>query len=104
VVATVLAVTSIVAIVRLNSRLHAARNRIVLTITLAVYAIQLGYGVTLISSPHNNGPVANLAYVLFATLLVSLPRAWSLLRGTHLRQPADADSTAERSGEQGATA
>jgi hypothetical protein len=82
--------------------LHAARNGTVLVITLVVYAIQLSYGITLISSPHSSGRLADLAYVLFATLLVSLQRAWSLLRGAHLRQAADADGAAERPGEQGA--
>jgi hypothetical protein len=103
VVATVLAVISLLTIVRLQSRLHAARNGIVLVITLVVYAIQLSYGITLINSPHSSGRLADLAYVLFATLLVSLQRAWSLLRGAHLRNAASGGSTAERSGEQGAT-
>jgi hypothetical protein len=49
------------------------------------------------------GRLADLAYVLFATLLVSLQRAWSLLRGTHLRKAADAGGAADRPGEQGAT-
>src|SRR5215469_4218122 len=69
VVATVLAVISIVTILRLHARLYAARNWIMLVITLVVYAIQLSYGITLINSPHNNGRLADLAYVLFATLL-----------------------------------
>jgi hypothetical protein len=46
----------------------------VLVITVVVYAIQLSYGITLISSPHSSGRLADLAYVLFATLLVSLQR------------------------------
>jgi hypothetical protein len=102
VAATVLAVLSIVTILRLHSRLHAARNWTVLVITLMVYAIQLSYGITLIISPHGSGRLADLAYVLFATLLVSLQRAWALLRGTDLRQAADASATAGPSGEQGA--
>jgi len=74
----------------------------VLVITVVVYAIQLSYGITLISSPHSSGRLADLAYVLFATLLVSLQRAWALLRGTDIRQAADAGATAGPSGEQGA--
>jgi hypothetical protein len=102
VAATVLAVLSIVTILRLHSRLHAARNLTVLVITMVVYAIQLSYGITLIISPHSSGRLADLAYVLFATLLVSLQRAWALLRGTELRQAAGASATAGPSGEQGA--
>ena len=74
-----------------------------LVITLAVYAIQLSYGITLISSPHSSARLPDLAYVLFATLLVSLQRAWALVRGTQLRDAADAGARAEPSGEQGAT-
>jgi hypothetical protein len=100
--ATVLAVLSIVTILRLHSRLHAARNLPVLVITVVVDAIQLSYGITLIISPRSSGRLADLAYVLLATLLVSLQRAWALLRGTDLRQAADASATAGPSGEQGA--
>ena len=100
IVATVMAVSSIITIVRLNSRLRAARSGIVLVITLIVYVIQLSYGITLISSPHGGGRLTDLAYVLFVTLLVSLQRAWSLQRGAHLRQ---ATGAVERTGRQGAT-
>jgi hypothetical protein len=82
--AVVLALISLVSVVRLNSRLHVARNGIVLAITLAAYGAQLGYGIVLILNSHDTGEIPSLAYILFATLVVALQRAWSLLRGRHL--------------------
>jgi len=87
VTAIVMAVLSLVSIVRLQSRLHTARNTVVLVITLLAYAAQLGYGVALLAKPHESGQIENLAFILFATLVVSLQRAWSLLRGKHLPAP-----------------
>jgi hypothetical protein len=75
----------------------------VLVITVVVYAVQLSYGVTLMSSPHSSGRPRGPGLRSVATLLVSLQHAWVLLRGTQLRQAADAGATAEPSGEQGAT-
>src|SRR5262249_10455111 len=48
------AVISIVAIVRLQRRLHTGRNLIVLAITLLVYTAQFGFGVLLLIDPHNS--------------------------------------------------
>jgi hypothetical protein len=65
-------------------RLHTSRNLIVLAVTLLAYAAQFGYGVLLILKPHDSDQLINLSFVLFATLIVSLQRAWSLLKGKHL--------------------
>ena len=82
--AVVMAVISIVSTVRLYRRLHAGRNPIILAVTLLAYAAQLGYGVLLIIRPHDSDQVINLCFLIFATLVVSLQRAWSLLRGRHI--------------------
>jgi hypothetical protein len=81
--AVIMAVIGIVAIVRLQRRLHIGRNRIVLAITLLAYAAQLGFGVLLLVDPHSD-QLVNLSVIVFATLIVSLQRAWSLLKGKHL--------------------
>jgi len=89
--AVIMAVIGIVAIVRLQRRLHIGRNRIVLAITLLAYAAQLGFGVLLLVDSHDSDQLLNLSFIVFATLIVSLQRAWSLLKGKHL---ADARGTA----------
>jgi hypothetical protein len=81
--AVIMAVISIVAIVRLQHRLHAGRNPIVLAITLLVYAAQFGFGVLLLVDPHSD-QLTNLSIIVFVPLIVSLQRAWSLLKGKHL--------------------
>jgi hypothetical protein len=85
--AVVMAVLSVVWTVRLYRRLHAGRNAVVLGVTLVAYAAQMGCGVLLISRPHDSGQVINLCFLIFATLIVSLQRAWSLLKGRHLAGP-----------------
>ena len=87
--AVIMAVISVVAIVRLQRRLHTGRNPIVLTITLLVYAAQFGLGVLLLVDPHSD-QLTNLSIIVFVPLIVSLQRAWSLLKGKHL---ASAGST-----------
>jgi hypothetical protein len=82
--AVIMAVISVVATVRLQRRLHASRNLIVLAVTLLAYAAQFGYGVLLMLKPHDSDQVINLSFIAFFTLIVSLQRAWSLLRGEHL--------------------
>jgi hypothetical protein len=94
--AVIMAVIGIVAAVRLQRRLHAGRNLIVLAITLLAYSAQLGYGVLLLVKPHDSDQLINLSFILFVTLIVSLQRAWSLLKGKHLagarsRMTGDAD-------------
>ncbi len=82
--AVVMAVIGIVAIVRLHRRLHTGRNLIVLVITLLAYAAQFGLGVLLLVDPHDSNQLINLSIIVFVTLIVSLQRAWSLLKGKHL--------------------
>src|SRR5262249_31115886 len=65
-------------------RLPASRNLIVLAITLLAYAAQFVYGVLLIIKPHDSDQLINLSFIVFVTLIVSLQRAWSLLKGKHL--------------------
>ena len=89
--AVIVAVITIVAIARLQQRLHARRSMIVSAITLLACAAQFVLGVLLLVNPHDSNQLINLCFVVFVTLIVSLQRAWSLLRGRHL---ATAHSTA----------
>ena len=89
--AAIMAVISIVAIVRLQRRLRTGRNPLVLAITLLVYAAQFGFGVLLLVDSHDSDQLINLSIIVSVTLIVSLQRAWSLLKGKHL---ASADGTA----------
>jgi hypothetical protein len=79
--AAIMAVIGIVAIIRLQRRLHAGRNLIVLAITLLAHAAQLGFGVLLLVHPHDSDQLINPSFIVFVTLIVSLQRAWSLLKG-----------------------
>jgi hypothetical protein len=56
----------------------------VLAVSLLAYAAQFGYGVLLILNPHDSDQLINLSFIVFVTLIVSLQRAWSLLKGRHL--------------------
>ena len=82
--AVIVAVITIVAIARLQQRLHARRSMIVSAITLLACAAQFVLGVLLLVNPHDSNQLINLCFVVFVTLIVSLQRAWSLLRGRHL--------------------
>ena len=89
--AVIMAVITIVAIARLQQRLHARRSLVVGAVTLLACAVQFGLGVLLLLNPHDSNQLINLCFVVFVTLIVSLQRAWSLLKGKHL---ASADGTA----------
>jgi hypothetical protein len=82
--AVIMAVISIVAVVRLQRRLHTGRNRIVLAITSLAYTAQFGFGLLLRVDPHDSEQLINLSFIVFARLIVSLQRAWSLLKGKRL--------------------
>lgn len=82
--AVIMAVIGVVATARLQRRLHTGRNLVVLAITLLAYAVQFGYGVLLLVKPHDSDQLINVCFILFLTLIVSLQRAWSLLKGKHL--------------------
>ena len=55
-----------------------------MAVTLLAYAAQFVYGVLLLVNPHDSDDVINLSFIVFTTLIVSLQRAWSLLKGKHL--------------------
>ena len=86
-----MAVIGIVAVVRLHGRLQTGRNRIVLILTVLAYVTQLGLGVQLLVDSRDSNQLINLSIVIFVTLIVSLQRAWSLLKG---KRVTSADSTA----------
>jgi heme/copper-type cytochrome/quinol oxidase subunit 4 len=73
-----------VSIIRLHNRLHWARNTILLSLAVIAYVVQLIFGIILIRNQHDSNAVNNISYVVFATLVISLQRAWSLLKGKHL--------------------
>ena len=81
--AVIMAVIGIVATVSLQRRLHTGSN-FVMAVTLLAYAAQFVYGVLLLVNPHDSDDVINLSFIVFTTLIVSLQRAWSLLKGKHL--------------------
>jgi hypothetical protein len=82
--AIILAVLNTVSIIRLHTRLHWARNTIVLSLAIIAYAIQFVFGILLLITPNDTSAVNNMCYVVFATMIFSLQRAWSLLKGEHL--------------------
>ena len=86
--AVILAVVSIWSIVQLHNQLHWARSTFLLSFAVVAYLVQLGYGIFLLVRPDDSNSVNNIAYVLFATLVFSLQRAWALLRGKHIEEAA----------------
>jgi hypothetical protein len=93
--AAIMAVISIASIIRLQRRLHTSRNLAVQSITLIAYVSQLGYGVLFLVRPHDSDQLINLCIIVLVTLIVSLQRAWSLLRGKHLAGARSALAAAE---------
>jgi hypothetical protein len=55
---------------------------------VVAYLFQLVFGIVLLVNPHHQ-EIENLSYIMFATLIVSLQRAWALLKGKHLAPHAD---------------
>jgi hypothetical protein len=51
---------------------------------LQACAAQLAFCVLLLVHPHDIDQLINLFFIVFVTLIVSLVRAWSLLKGKHL--------------------
>jgi hypothetical protein len=86
--AAILGLLSTWSIIQLHSRLHWARSTILLTVAVIAYVIELGYGIVLLIKPHDSSAVNNIAYVAFVTVVFSLQRAWSLLRGKHIQDAA----------------
>jgi hypothetical protein len=46
---------------------------------LAIFGLQIFFGVALILHPHQTGPLKAIAYVLVASLLVGIGRSWELV-------------------------
>jgi hypothetical protein len=44
-----------------------------------VFGLQIGFGVMLIVDPHHAGSLATIGYVLIASLLIGIGRAWELV-------------------------
>lgn len=85
VAASVMAVLSLFSVGRLQRRLHSQRQQVlVLPLTLIAYTAQLAIGIDLLAHRHDSAQVQNLAIVIFVSLVVSLQRAWSLLKGKNL--------------------
>jgi len=91
--AVTLSVVGLVSIIRLHSRLHWARNTILLSLAVIVYVVQLIFGIILIHNQNDTSAVNNISYVVFATLIISLQRAWSLLKGEHIKKTGNDDAT-----------
>lgn len=83
--AIILAVLSIYGNVRLHTGMRQVRSTILVGAAVAAYVVQFGYGIALLVNPHDSNAVNNISYVLFATVVYSLERAWALLQGKHIR-------------------
>ena len=83
---------------------------------LIVFVIQIVYGMMLIINPHQTGTLATIGYVLIASLLIGIGRAWELVGdwGTglfasiglligHHHQPQDDVPEADQSDNRGCT-
>lgn len=46
---------------------------------LIVFVIQIVYGIKLVINPHQTGSLATIGYVLIASLLIGIGRAWELV-------------------------
>ena len=68
---------------------------IVLAITLLAYAAQFGLGVLLLVDSHNSDQLINLSITIFVTLIASLQRAWSLLKGKHVASARGSATTGD---------
>ena len=64
----------------LPSRLRHRRPQATLILALVlVFGLQIVYGVVLIIHPHGSGALATIGYVLVASLLIGIGRAWELV-------------------------
>jgi len=82
--AVTMALISLVSTLRLQRRVRSGRSLVVVAVTFLAYAAQLTYGVLLLINPDSSDDVLNLSFIVFTTLVISLERAWSLLKGEHL--------------------
>jgi hypothetical protein len=64
----------------LPSRLRHGRPQATLILALLfVFGLQIVFGVVLIIHPHSSGALATIGYVLVASLLIGIGRAWELV-------------------------
>lgn len=105
------------ATVALPSHLQHRRPQATLIVALLiVFVIQIVYGMMLIINPHQTGTLATIGYVLIASLLIGIGRAWELVGdwGTglfasiglligHHHQPQDDVPEADQSDNRGCT-
>jgi Kef-type K+ transport system membrane component KefB len=86
VVSVILAVTSIVATLRLHREVARQELQLaMLVLSLATYLYQLVIGIILVLHGSATGQVSSVAYLEIALFSVALRRAWSLVQGKHLR-------------------
>lgn len=76
----VLALIDLFATWRLHSRVVGPMQYRLLFVTTATYGAQLAGGVTLAVRPHTLWIVNGLCYVIFASFVLALARAWQLIQ------------------------
>jgi hypothetical protein len=54
---------------------------VLITVLLLMFGFELAYGITLIVNPGRTSHVATIGYVLIASLLIGIARAWELVGG-----------------------
>ncbi|MGA7836292.1 MAG: hypothetical protein WCA31_13885 [Acidimicrobiales bacterium] len=75
----VLAVICLYSTLKLHIRATGAAQYRLLILTALTYAAQLAGGVTLTVRPHTSWIVNGLCYVIFASFVLALTRAWQLI-------------------------
>lgn len=84
-VAVVLATVSLFNTARLHLRLRSEETRwSLLVLSTAAYVSQLGLGIDLVVHHRSTWAVNDLCYVVIASFVAALGRAWSLIQGRHL--------------------
>jgi hypothetical protein len=80
VIGLMFAAAGVRATMSLPSRLRHRRPQVILILALLlIFGIQVVFGIRLIVSPHRTGDLATIGYVLVASLLVGIGRAWELV-------------------------
>jgi hypothetical protein len=80
VIGVTFAAAGVRATISLPSRLgHRRPQAILILALLVVFGLQIVFGVVLIIRPHDVGALANVGYVLVASLLIGIGRAWELV-------------------------
>ncbi|MGD0980834.1 MAG: hypothetical protein ABR946_05055 [Solirubrobacteraceae bacterium] len=62
-------------------QLQRRRQIVLITALLLMFGFELAYGMTLIVNPGRTSHVATIGYVLIASLLIGIARAWELVGG-----------------------